>query len=395
MNILIASCHFPYPEVPHAGGETVYHIIESLSKRHNIHLLSLIKEEEIVHLQVMKELCEKVEVVTRSSTFWRKSLSGLKMFITSPRYVGHRCWYELQKYAERMLSENHYDVVLIEFTETAMFVKSYNKYPTIIDIMDVISKTPERERLYRRSGVFKASKGPIRNQELSLYRQADRLIVKSESDWRFLKEHAKDLKIDVIPPWVRLGRFGEAKDSNDNKELLFVGALDREVNSESIIYFCDEIFPKIKSKVPEAKLTIVGGGATPKVANLASIPGVQLTGYVSQVEPYYQKATVFVAPLKVGGGIVVKILDAMAAGKPVVTTTAGNEGIEAEQGKELLIADTPNEFATKVINLLLNQELQERISRGAKAFVERFFVWSNNIARLESIIEECANKVRI
>ena len=394
MKILVASCQFPYSEVPHAGGETVYHIIESLSKKHEIHLLSLINEGERIHLDEIKLICKKVDVVARSSAPWKKYYNALRMLVISTRFVGHSSWYEFQQQSNLILSSNHYDVVLIEFTETAMFFPSFKKYPTVIDIIDVISKSPERQQLYRKSGVFFGSNDSILQQEILLYQQADRLIVKSGSEKRFLMERSKEFHIDVIPPWVRLGRFNEIKENNNGKELLFVGALDREANSEAISFFCTEVFPNIRALIPEVNLTIVGGGASSKIERLASIPGVRITGYVPRVEPYYEKATVFVAPLKVGGGIIVKILDAMAAGKPVVTTSAGNEGIEAVPDKEILIADSAQEFAMKVTDLLLNQDVRERISREAKTFVEKHFSWDNNMSRLEDILEECVKNVR-
>ncbi len=136
--------------------------------------------------------------------------------------------------------------------------------------------------------------------------------------------------------------------------------------------------------MPAAKLTIVGNGPPEEIRSIGQKDkDVIVTGFVEDIKPYYLKASVFVAPLFVGGGLIQKILDALAAGIPVVTTSIGNEGIDAVPDKEILIADDAEEFANKVILLLKDKGISQSISENGKAFVQNKFAWDGVIQKLE------------
>ena len=122
-------------------------------------------------------------------------------------------------------------------------------------------------------------------------------------------------------------------------ELLFVGAMHRDANVDAVRWFHDEILPRVRAEVGEVRFTIAGASPPAEIQRLAASPGVEVTGFVESLEPFYARATVFVAPLRIAGGIAGKTLDALAAGCPVVTTTLGNDGIGATPGQHLLVAD--------------------------------------------------------
>jgi polysaccharide biosynthesis protein PslH len=153
-------------------------------------------------------------------------------------------------------------------------------------------------------------------------------------------------------------------------ELLFVGAMHRDANVDAVRHFCAEVLPRVRAEVPAVTLTIAGGEPAPEVRGLAADPGVRVTGFVDRLEPFYGRATVFVAPLRIAGGIAGKTLDALAAGCPVVTTTIGAEGLGAEAGTHLLVADRPETFAAAVLRLLRDPSLRQRLGEAARAFVE-------------------------
>ena len=146
--------------------------------------------------------------------------------------------------------------------------------------------------------------------------------------------------------------------------------MDRGPNVEAVTYFCEKILPLIREAVPGVKFLIVGSRPLPEVRALAEKDrDTIVTGFVDDIEEYYKTATVFVAPLLTGGGIIVKVLDALAAEIPVVTTSIGNEGINAMPGENLLIGDTPEEFAGNVVQLLRDKQLRERMGSAGKDFV--------------------------
>src|SRR5207302_967431 len=159
------------------------------------------------------------------------------------------------------------------------------------------------------------------------------------------------LSVGVLPFPIGLDLARVTPGARGGAELLFVGAMHRDANVDAIRHFCDAVLPRVRAEVPEARLTIVGADPPAEVRRLAASPGVQVTGFVEALEPYYARATAFVSPLRIAGGIPGKNLDAMAAGCPIVTTTLGNEGLGATPGEHLLTADTPGDFAAAVVRL--------------------------------------------
>jgi glycosyltransferase involved in cell wall biosynthesis len=165
--------------------------------------------------------------------------------------------------------------------------------------------------------------------------------------------------------------------------MLFVGAMHRDANIDAVRWFHDEMLPRVRAAVPAARLTVVGAEPPPSIRALAAGPGVEVTGFVDALEPYYARAAVFVAPLRIAGGIAGKTLDALAAGCPVVTTTLGNEAFGATPGAHLLTADTPADFAAAVVRVLGDAALRQRLSEGGRAFAQARYDPAVSAAALE------------
>jgi polysaccharide biosynthesis protein PslH len=189
--------------------------------------------------------------------------------------------------------------------------------------------------------------------------------------------------VAVLPFPVGIDSAGMDGATRERDHLLFVGAMNRDVNADAVIGFCREILPLVRKEAPSVRLTIAGAAPTERVQRLAREPGVVVTGFVDRLEPYYERATLLVSPLRVGGGIISKNLDAMAAGCPVVTTTIGNEGIGATPGVELLTADTPAEFAAAVLSILRSSETGRRLAAAARVFVQERHSVAASLAALE------------
>jgi glycosyltransferase involved in cell wall biosynthesis len=194
----------------------------------------------------------------------------------------------------------------------------------------------------------------------------------SENDRATLLASDPRLSVGVLPLPMGIDPR-RAVAPRDEAALLFVGAMHRDANVDAVGYFSTEVLPTIRAEVSAATFTIVGGGPTDDVRRLASHPGVRVTGFVAALEPYYGAATVFVAPMRITGGIAGKTIDAMAAGCPVVTTTLGNDGLGATPDIHLLVADTPADFAMAVVRLLRDPALRRRLGDAARQFAaERF-----------------------
>jgi glycosyltransferase involved in cell wall biosynthesis len=147
-------------------------------------------------------------------------------------------------------------------------------------------------------------------------------------------------------------------------------------NIDAVLYFCNSIMPLIQNRIPDLKLVVVGHEPAPEIRELAERGNVTVTGYVENVIPYYQQSQVTIVPLRGGGGTRLKILESMALGRPIVSTTLGCEGLNVTDGDNIMISDSPREFAERVIQLLTDKGLRERIARNARRLVETHYDWA-------------------
>lgn len=207
----------------------------------------------------------------------------------------------------------------------------------------------------------------------------DRCLVCSEQDKVVLSQLGGRSRMVVIPNGVNLDyfSFGSLANASD-REIVFVGTLDYDPCEKGIWYFCSEILPLIKVEIPDVRFFVVGRNPSKRLQKIANAnSGVILTGRVEDIRPFVYKARVFVVPLLSGSGTRLKILEAMAMGVPVVTTSIGVEGIEAINGEHIWIADSPIEFANAVMRLLNNLSETESMRKKARIFVEERYSWKS------------------
>jgi glycosyltransferase involved in cell wall biosynthesis len=220
----------------------------------------------------------------------------------------------------------------------------------------------------------------------------DRVLAVSDVDRETLQRlygNRLAAPVSVIPTGVDTQYFAPLPPSRDRRpNIVFTGSMDWLPNSDGVEYFCREILPLVRQEEPEATFTIVGRSPTPAVRRLAAECAVEVTGRVEDVRPYLAKATVYVVPLRIGGGTRLKIFEAMSAGRAVVSTKIGAEGLPAEDGRHLLLADDPPSFARAVVRLIRDAGAREQIERDARALVTERYDWAAAALHLERAIED-------
>lgn len=227
-----------------------------------------------------------------------------------------------------------------------------------------------------------------------LERQAlryDRCVVCSEDDAEALSRVGAGARnaITVIPNGVDLGRLRPAPLPAEPR-VLFPATLSYQPNVDAAQWLCNEIWPRIRSAVPGATLVLAGRDPGPTVRELEGLPGVSLHADVPEMAPYFASARVVVVPVRVGAGTRLKALDAMAAGRPVVGTTVGLEGLGIVDGREAFVADTPQEFAAAVVHALQSEELARGMGEAGRDHVERGFGWDRIGERFVAAVSELA-----
>ena len=265
-----------------------------------------------------------------------------------------------------------YDYALIEFWNVASYylplIRKFSpQTKIIIDSVDIHFIREIREAELLKSSELKRKALLNKDREIGIYKRADRIWVVTENDKKAIKDLIGNIPIDVIPNIHKNIEY--VKTYEESSDLLFIGNFNHPPNRDAIHFFCKEIFSLILKKIPGVKLFIVGNNPSEEIKALAS-KEIIVTGYVQDLSLYLKKARISVNPLRYGAGMKGKIGEALSWGLPVVTTSIGAEGMELIDRKDALIADSPEEFAKKVIELYLNSELWNELSSNGRKKVE-------------------------
>lgn len=264
-----------------------------------------------------------------------------------------------------------YDAVFFEYWWCAEcgidLVARYQPWArTIVDTVDIHFRREEAGLSLGISGFEAATVADNKQRELAAYRMAHAVVCISDEDGRFMDADGGIARRYTIPHVVpERPRSAGRRDP----ELLFLGGFGHPPNVDGLLWFVRAIWPAIRCAVPAARLTVIGRNPTAEVKDLAKVEGVDVIGYVPELAPYLDRAALMVAPLRFGAGVKTKVVEAMAAGLAVVTTHVGVQGLDVTSGEHLMIADEPEEFARRVIELLGDPERVEQIGRAGRGYV--------------------------
>jgi sugar transferase (PEP-CTERM/EpsH1 system associated) len=282
---------------------------------------------------------------------------------------------------ERLLSRNRFDVVQVEGIFMSAYVPLIRRFaPRALlnadwhnvdsGLMDRYAENELRwpHRLYARR-----TASLLRKLEDQFLSTCDSHTVCSELERQHLLSRNSQANIEVIPNGVDTKAFAAtARTADHQRTLLFVGAMDYHANIDGVRYFANEVWPAIHQRRPELQFLIVGSKPSPEVRKLGERPGITVTGAVDDLRPYYADALAAVVPLRIGGGTRLKILEAMAAGTPVISTSIGAEGLPVRNGRDILLADSPQELAQAAALLNANSDLWKNLAAAGREFVVPF-----------------------
>lgn len=387
MKILLVSLFMPQEKAYHAGGRYVFELVRNLSKRHELHLVTRLEEGEEPYLAELAKYCAKIHPYPYPRVEKRNLQGSLRLIAN---YLG------FSRHADWLVQTGEYDLVQVEWVESALLI-GRGKAPMVLDAHDVITKPAQRS--------FQRATGParlvqflkyalVRGVEKSIMRRFDRIFTMSEFDRSFLLQLHPSLPVTTVPIPAGLDLKPTVYPRSNNRLLFLASFKYRPSNVEAALYFYREVLPLIRKEAPEAHFVIAGFGPPKELTELQERDsGVTVTGFVEETDELYKSAAVFVAPILIGGGIIVKILDALAAGAPVVTTSIGNEGIGGEPGRELLIADDAKAFADAVVGILKDPGLAARLSEQGRAFVTENFSLAAVMSKMEEAYAGLVGKV--
>lgn len=388
MKILWLTPLFPYPL--YSGGQVrAYNLIKNLARNHQITLFSFVRpEREQGPAKEMEKFCVKVKTFKGRRTWTLRNvlLAGFSHLpFTITHFYGDRA---VEGALRKELAEEKYDLIHFESFYTSPYLKSGLGLPTVLGNENIeyriyqrfIQQNPLPLRLLLGYDVWK-----MRHYEENAWKRADLNLAVSEIDAERIKE-VTGKECSVIPNGVDLEFFRYRQKSLSRKAplLLFVGDFKYFANQDAAKFLVKSIWPEIKTKTPAAKLWLVGRNPNQFVKNIVT-KDIILNERIKDIRQAYSRADVLVAPMRLASGTNIKILEAMASGLPVVTTSAGIEGIRAVKEKEVVVRDSPQEFAEEIASLLKNKKQSQQLGRAGRALVKKRYGWSKISEKLEEV----------
>lgn len=364
-HILFVYKQFPAPSVGHAGGESLYRLMDGLRRRgHKISLVAGICDGEKAHLPLLRSMCEHVYTVPHA-----RSLPGPRWKTVPQSYLA------LRRKTRQAILEARPDLLHVETLQTAVALLGLRRPSSSYRTQDVnwflFDQRITRSRGLRRAGLRIVRAG-FRWLEAFVVRHNDLILAISKGDQRLLASVCETRPLLFVP----LGTPMPASVSRDPAaapSLLFVGAMSRRLNVEGMLWFLRGVWPVVREAVPEVRLHIVGGHPPPELRAWDDGERVFVPGFVDDLGPCYEEATVFISPLLVAGGLLQKVMDALWMGVPVVATSVCNTGLGAEPGVEIVTADTERAFADAVIALLRDPVRSRQLGLCGQAYVKQHF----------------------
>lgn len=393
MKILFISLLLPHPFADHAMSFTIFEVIKHLSQKHEISLISYVRsEKEREQTRHLMDYCSDVETVKLPINLFTKIWTRAKMLALIPRAFSSSYCREMRNKIRSMTGRQKFDIVQMDYT-MGQYVSEISNAVTVIYLLDLFcvkgKKMAENNAQTIKKLEWMLDAFLCVSYEKRLYTKFDRVLTISPWIREYLLSINPALNIHVIPPGVDIPETRKTHFSGKGKTLVFMGAMWRQENIDAVIYFYRSVYGLIRKIIPDVKLNIVGGSPSEEIRSLASDPGVQVAGYVEDLPSYYANCDISIAPMRMSGGVHCKILDAMAAGLPVITTSDGNKGIGAKHDEEIIVADDPEEFARRTVELLQDGQQRKSISQRGLDFIRRNHDWEEIIGRLENIFQNC------
>lgn len=400
MKILLLTPQLPYP--PQQGTSLRnFHIIRGLAETHALTLLSFLEENQTAvptEIAPLAQLCRRIETVPVPQ---RTTARRLQQLLTTRRPdMAHRLFSPaFQKKLVALLQGEPFDVVQIEGIELARYLPAVRvTSPASKIVFDDHNAETELQRRNFLTDLGQPRRWPaavysweqvrrLRRFERWVCRQADAVTAVSAADKAHLQKLVgPDAPITVVPNCIDVLEFQQniQPETAVQFDLVFSGKMDYRPNVDATLWFADEIWPKIREQRSSTTWAIVGQKPHARLDRLRHLPGVTVTGWVESVRPYLAGAAVVIMPFRIGSGTRLKLIEAMAAGKAIVSTSVGAEGFPVQHGQELALADEVEAFGTAVLNLLESATQCAELGKAARQFA-RQYDWRVVIPRFNEV----------
>lgn len=388
MNILLVAPRFPYP--PNRGGEiTIFNFLKYLSETDRVTLVCYFDHEsELQYLPELRKYAEKVITVKRRRK-WSPIVVVRWLFLGECYMIARHTCRGMRNVIQQQISDGTFDLIQVESFLLMKNLPVSTKLPIVLDMHNVFAQIVLRmaESFYNPMvrAVSKLEWRRTQAQEIEAWKRATVNVSVSEADRALLyRVGGASIPCEVVCPGAESRNSVDRSNVIENR-IIFVGSLHYHPNIDALNYFVREILPRIRELYAGVEVLVVGRDPKADLEMLLTQHGVTLEKNVPDVSPFLASAAVEFVPLRVGGGVRMKILEAMAAGKAVVSTTVGCEGLPVVDGVHLLIKDSPIEFARAVVGLLEDSERRKQLEINARILGHSAMSWKHSLASLRAI----------
>ncbi len=387
LNVLVIAARLPFP--PRWGFATrVYHLTRQIAARHNVTLLTYAGSADAENVERLRQEFA-VEVVTRDHPSRRakrakqlRSLASRTPYDSLATYSG-----ELQRLIDRVAAAQQVDVVQIESTLLSIFRLPKDAL-VIVDEHNIdyeyYDRMRENERSPLRRAFYRLEQLRFRRFEQRCWREVDGCVMTSEREAAEVRQVAPETPAIGVPNGVDVDYFHPSEEPVEPRTIVFNGTLDYRPNLDGAAFLVEQILPRLRERHPDVRVILVGRGSKADLENF-SAPGVEVTGEVPDVRPYLAGAAVVAVPIRTGSGTRLKVVEGLAMGKPMVSTTLGCEGVDVRHEEHLLIADTAEAFAESLARLLDDPDYGEALGRAGRRKMVDEYSWAYAGELLESL----------
>jgi polysaccharide biosynthesis protein PslH len=389
MKILFLSRWFPFP-ADNGSKLRIFHLLQGLASRHDVYLLSFADDPMNANTKELERFCHVISVVAWREFQPNRLRALLGFFYAKPRSLIDTYSAEMEAAIRQALSEEAFNLVILSQWQMAAYRHLVNKVPVLFEEIEV---GVLYEQSQKTSGLARMRASLTWHKHwryLAGMLKGETCTVVSEKERSLLASLVSDSDIHVIPNAVSVQSYEYVHEVPEPDTMIFMGSFRYRPNYDAMIWFTEFVLPLIQVQIPHVRLTITGD---PAGLPLPAYQGVVQTGFVDDLYPLIARSWVSVVPLLVGGGTRLKILEAMALGTPVVSTSKGAEGLDAQPGKHLLIADTPEEFARQTITLLRDADLRERLAADALQLVREEYDWQAVLPTFLAVVDTVGSKI--
>ncbi|MCI0399807.1 MAG: glycosyltransferase family 4 protein [Gammaproteobacteria bacterium] len=402
----------PYPPTGRGVLQRSYNLVRELAREHRVFLLGLVQPrllrdpfgdqqrgltEAVPHL---KQFCEEVEflpIPSEEIRYGRHLLAAKSLVTTDPYSVNWLKSRPMMRVARSWKERYHFDVVHFDTIGLGPYHSLFSAYPTTLDHHNI-----ESHMMRRRAG-----QEPNPLKRAYFWQEAKRLaryegrvcpkfnlhITCSALDSARLLEQVPGLSVSEIPNGVDVNYFQPDGNATLPDSLVFAGNLSWYPNAAAMLFFAKHVWPLLRAAVPNVTMNVVGAAPPRKLVDLAKAdPNFKLPGFVPDVRPYLNRAAVYVCPITDGGGTKLKVLDALAMGKPLVSHPVACEGIDVQEGATVLFARKPQEFVRHIIALFDDAKRRQAMGSAARQLAERLYSYSSIGRKLREVMTECLAK---